>query len=935
MIGPGSVQSGRETVAMMEPLRRKLIEVALPLEVINREAAREKSIRHGHPSTLHLWFARRPLAACRAVLFAQLVDDPSARPEEFPTVEAQDIERARLFDLIERLVPWEASTDQKVLDEAHAEIAKCFPDGIPPVLDPFAGGGSIPLEAQRLGLEAHASDLNPVPVLINKALIEIPPVFADRAPVNPVGRRARLGEGWTGAQGLADDVKHYGGWMRDRAEERIGHLYPKVTIPRGGQATVIAWIWARTVTCPNPACRSTMPLVRSFWLGKKKGKEAYVVPVPHPGGVTFEIGHGPGGPVEGTVGRTGARCLVCSSSVPLTHVRAEGKAGRMGAQLMAIAAEGDRRRIYLPPNDEHVAAADVPRPDDVPDTELPHNPRAFTTPNYGMTHHADLFTHRQLVALTTFCDLVGEAREQVLADALAAGDPDDGTRLSDGGTQATAYADAVATYLGLAVSRAVGRWTQLASWDSSTSKEQVRDLFSRPTISMNWDFAEANPLGRSSGNLSESPRWVADVLSPFSASSLGYANQANALDPLLPGATISTDPPYYDNIGYADLADFFYIWLRRCLVDYHGPLFGTILTPKASELVADPYRQGSSEAAEDFFEAGFFNVFTAARATAPAHVPMTVFYAFKQAETEHGSTASTGWETMLEGMLCSGWSITGTWPMRTELGNRMRNIDSNALASSIVLVCRPRATAAGVTDRRGFQTALRASLPNALRELQQGLIAPVDLAQASIGPGMAVFSSYAKVVESDGSAMTVRAALGLINAMLDEVLAEQEGEFDAETRWAVKWFEQHGYDTGKYGTAETLATAMAVSVDSMDRGGMLSSVRGDVRLLAAEDMPTAYDPATDDRVTTWEVLHHLIKRLDADGESAAGGLLAQVGGLAEPARDLAYRLFALCERTKRTSSALAFNRVITSWPDIARAAADGAPLQQAVQLGLV
>lgn len=920
---------------MTATYRRKLIEVALPLETINREAAREKSIRHGHPSTLHLWFARRPLAACRAVLFAQLVDDPSARPEEFPTVDAQDTERARLFDLIERLVPWEASNDAAVLAEAHAEIVKCFPDGVPPVLDPFAGGGSIPLEAQRLGLEAHASDLNPVPVLINKALIEIPPVFAGQPPVNPDGRKARLDGGWSGAQGLADDVRFYGGWMRDRAQERIGHLYPRATLPEGGEATVIAWIWARTVTCPNPACRATMPLVRSFWLGKKQGKETYVVPVPVPGGVRFELGHGPGGPVPGTVGRTGARCLVCEASVPLAHVRAEGKAGRLGAQLMAIAAEGHRRRIYLPPDAAHEAAADVQVPDDVPDTELPVQALGFRVQGYGMTRHADLFTPRQLTALSTFCDLVTEAREQVLADAAAAGLEDDGVRLADGGSGRTGYADAVATYLGLTASKMTVFNSSLARWRAGEDKSAP--AFGRAAIPIVWDYAEVNPFAGAGGDWRGMLDGTSKVLQRIPGRGSASVRQADARVAGYADHVISTDPPYYDNVGYADLSDYCYVWLRRPLIDVYPALLGTLLTPKAGELVADPHRHGGAKAAEEFFESGFFKVFTAARATALPDLPMTVFYAFKQSETEAttGTTASTGWQTMLDGMLRAGWAITGTWPMRTEGASRLRGLDSNALASSIVLVCRPRNASAGVTDRRGFQGALIAALPDALRELQQGLVAPVDLEQASIGPGMAIFSSYAKVVESDGSAMSVRTALGLINAALDEVQTELVGELDPETRWAVTWFEQHGYDEGIYGTAETLSTKHGVSVAAMERGGILRQVRGKVHLLGTEDLADAWDPATDDRVTTWEVVHHLIKRLDDDGEAAAGRLLASVGGLAEPARDLAYRLFAICERTKRTTSALAFNRLVTSWSDLARAASSSGTLQESSQLGLL
>src|SRR5680860_519076 len=820
-------------------MRRKLIEVALPLEAINREAAREKSIRHGHPSTLHLWWARRPLAACRAVLFAQLVDDPSSRPEDFPTEEAQDAERRRLFALIEDLVTWENSTNEKVLAAARAEIVKSCDGAPPPVLDPFCGGGSIPLEAQRLGLEAHGSDLNPVPVLITKALIEIPPKFAGRPPVHPDAEHRTT---WKGAEGLAEDVRRYGAWMRDEAERRIGHLYPKARLDDGSEATVIAWLWARTVTCPNPACGATMPLARSFWLGKKKGRETWVRPVVEGKGVRFEIGRGPQGPArEGTVGRAGAVCLACEQPVPLTHIRTEGKAKRMGAQLMAIVAEGHRQRIYLAPTDEHAKAADVPVPDDVPETELAHDPRAITAPNYGMTRHADLFTPRQLTALTTFSDLVTEARARVAHD-------------SD-----LAYADAVATYLAFAMSRMTDQVNALSRW--STTRDQAVGLFSRQAIPMLWEYAEVSALGGAAGDLAVSVRSVAKVLNMLGGAG-GTVVQRDARHSAERSVVISTDPPYYDNVPYAALADFFYVWLRRSLRDVHPDLLGTMLTPKDSELVTDPYRFGSKEKAEQAFEEGFVETFASLRATHPTDFPMTVYYAFKQTEGAAGGVSSTGWETMLQGMIQAGLSITATWPMRTERGGRMRNTDSNALASSIVLACRPRPENAGVTDRRGFLVALRAELPRALRDLQQGLIAPVDLAQAAIGPGMAVFSRYAKVIESDGQSMRVRTALELINAELDHVLAEQEGEFDADTRWAITWFEENGFDEGSFGRADDLSKAKNTAVQGLVEAGIVRSGRGRVALLTREQMPDGWDPATDTRTPVWGVTQHLIKRLE-------------------------------------------------------------------------
>jgi putative DNA methylase len=908
----------------------KLIEVALPLDIINKEAAREKSIRHGHPSTLHLWWARRPLAACRAVLFAQLVDDPSAHPELFPTEEDQEKERQRLFRIIERLVPWEASNDEKTLEEARTEIRRWYPDGLPRIVDPFCGGGSIPLEAQRLGLEADASDLNPVAVLITKALVELPPKFADRPPVHPdAGTRLQMPQAWRGAQGLADDVRYYGKWMRDEAERRIGHLYPSAALPDGKQAAVIAWLWARTVTCPNPACRSTMPLVRSFWLGKKKGKETWVRPVPDPTAklVRFEIGHGnQGPPVEGTVSRTGATCLVCNSPVTRQHLWDEGRAHRLGAQLMAMVAEGQRQRLYLPPTQTQALAATVKRPEDIPDSEMPDNPRWFSPPMYGMTHHADLFTARQLTALCTFSDLVGEARERVLRDSS-----DDG-----------AYADAVATYLAFAVDRCADYGSSIATWATQLKQEAIRNTFSRQAIAMTWDFGEANFFAGASGSLNENFQWIGKVVERLSHHcTTGTASQLDAATRSFVNCAVSTDPPYYDNIGYADLADFFYVWLRRSLRTIYPDLLGTLLTPKNDELIATPYRFGGDKhKAEDHFEAGFGKVFAHAAQQASSDTPITVFYAFKQSEVDANdpsgdvSTASTGWEKMLQGLLRSGLQVTGTWPMRTELGNRMLSSGTNALASSIILVCRPRLDSAGVTDRRGFIQVLKRKLGHALRDLQSGGVAPVDLAQASIGPGMAVFSSYAKVVEPDGTAMRVRTALALINQALDEAAAEQEGEFDEDTRWAIAWYAEQGMDDGSYGRADDLSRAKNVSVDGLVRAGLVKAGGGKVRLLERDELDPGWDPATDPRLTVWEVTQHLIRRLLNDGEASAAELLSKVGGLGDAARDLAYRLFQIADAKKWSKEAGPYNALAASWLEISRLAA-APPEEQGVLPGMM
>ncbi len=921
--------------------RKKLIEVALPLAEINAASAREKSIRHGHPSTLHLWWVRRPLAACRAVLFGQLVDDPSAVPEEFPTEADQVRERERLFDIIKQLVLWENSNNQEVLDAARREIARSvardqglpaplMPNAVrqfliehaPPVLDPFCGGGSIPLEAQRLGLRAYGSDLNPVAVLITKALIEIPPKFAGQPPVNPEDR-ARIGSGvaWPGASGLAADVRYYGRWMRDEAQRRIGHLYPKVKLPGGqGEATVIAWLWARTVRCPNPACGAQMPLVRSFALSTKPGKAAWVEPQVDQAAKTvrFEVRTGSGKAPEGTVNRRGARCIVCDTPVPFDWIRAEGKAGRMSQQLMAVVAEGQQARLYLRATDEQVLIANSARPAWKPEegvTTPSHD--VDRLPMYGMYAWGDAFTRRQLVALTTFSDLVAEARARAQADAV---------RLTD----AQDYADALATYLAFAVDRLVDRSSSVCSWDAGYVK--VRNTFARQAIPMTWDYAEANAFSESTGNFGGALEWIGKVIQELPLAASGQVRQNDATEGVMGPAypIVSTDPPYYDNIGYADLSDFFYVWLRRSLRDAYPQLFATMLVPKEKELIATPYRfAGSKERAERFFERGLGDAFARMHGTQAPGYPLTVYYAFKQAEDDSGdengqagtAVASTGWATMLEGLLRAGFAVNGTWPMRSELSNRMVASGTNALASSIVLVCRPRPTDSASATRREFLTALKRELPNALRTLQQGNIAPVDLQQAAIGPGMAVFSRYRQVVDPSGKPLPVRAALGLINQALDEVLSEQEGDFDGDTRWAITWFEQHGLGEGDYGGAETLSKAKDTSVARLQGVGILQARAGKVRLLRREELPAAWHPDGQPHPSTWTVTQRLIKALQEDGEGQAAALLAGLGSAAETARELAYRLYVTCERKGGLQDeAGAYNGLVVAWPEIARLA---------------
>ena len=1187
--------------------RKKLIEVALPLDAINAASAREKSIRHGHPSTLHLWWARRPLAAARAVIFAQMVDDPSASPDLFPTEADQDRERERLFGILKELVLWKNTTNERVLERARTEIRKSWrrtcaenadhpragelfdPDKLPAFHDPFAGGGALPLEAQRLGLEAHASDLNPVAVLINKAMIEIPPKFAGRPPVNPEARAKYLGarapacalhadrsrphkswhsrgylphldqpeiiqavtfrladsipadviaawkselaltgaeeasdprcvelreriecyteEGhgacwlrdgrvadevekallhfdgvryrllawvimpnhvhalvetmpgfpldgviqswksftakqvnkildrsgqfwmpdyfdryirnekhlatvvdyieqnpvkaglvdsasewrwssaarnavgmriggserdnrdnadetsafpglWAGAKGLAEDVRYYGQWMRDEAEKRIGHLYPRIEVTeemvrerpdlkqyQGRELTVIAWLWARTVRSPNPAFDDVdVPLASTFMLSTKKGKEAYVEPVIEGRGYRFTVKVEKPGDAEaakaGTKLSRGAnfRCLMSGTPMAGDYIKAEGKAGWMGSRLMAVVAKGDRGRVYLAPTPEHEAVASKAKPEWSPENELVGKCRD-QLPLYGMNTFAELFTPRQLVALTTFSDLVAEAMERVKRDYLGsrASRPgreqdalgmDDETPLRDGGAGATAYAEAVGVYLGLGVSKLSDAQSSLCRW--KTTMDQSIATFGRQALPMVWDYSEANVFAGMAGDPLVSINNMMRVVDQLPASLNGHVDQADAQSQDLSAeGIVSTDPPYYDNIGYADLSDFFYVWLRRSLRSTFPDLFATLAVPKAEELVATPHRHGNKEKAETFFLAGMTDAMRRLCEQVHPGFPVSIYYAFKQSETKgDAGIFSTGWETFLDAVIRAGFAVTGTWPMRTELSNRMVGMGTNALASSIVLVCRKRPQDAPLATRREFVTALRDELPAALAYLQSGNIAPVDLAQAAIGPGMAVYTRYARVLDAEGKRVSVREALALINQTLDEVLAEQEGEFDADTRWALAWFEQQGFGEGEYGIAETLSKAKNTSIAGIVEGGILVSSGGKVRLLGPDELAGDWDPTTDDRLTVWEAVHHLIRALDSGGETGAARLVRQLGGVAETARELAYRLYTVCERKRRTEEARSYNGLVQSWPEIARLSRQEAPAEQ-------
>lgn len=915
----------------------------MPLDEINAECVREKSIRHGHPSTLHLYWARRPLAAARAVIFAQMVNDPGGERgyKSGKTKSQAAEERERLFAIIRDLVKWENTNNEEVLNRARAEIKKSWeetcalnkgkpgfdPDKLPAFHDPFAGGGAIPLEAQRLGLESYASDLNPVAVLINKAMIEIPPKFANRAPVGPIpyGEQVPTSTEWTGSRGLAEDVRRYGMWMREEAFKKIGNYYPQVEITREmaeerpdlegyveKKLTVIAWLWARTVKSPNPQFSDVdVPIVSSFVISKKKGHEAYVEPIINGKSYEFKVRKGtpPSNMELGTTmgKRQGFFCVMSDIPIGYDYIRSEGIAGRMSSRLMALVVEGSNRRIYLSPTvDMENIIKQVPNTW-TPSTLLPNNTRDFRPPLYGLTTFGDLFTKRQLLALNTFSDLLKDVRAKIITECNFSDKED--------------YANAIITYLAFVVNKCSDYWSTICTWHASG--EKMRNTFGRQAIPMSWDFAECNIFSSSSGNYNAMLNWEVESILKFPAQGDGYALQADAqTQNISDNKVISTDPPYYDNIGYADLSDFFYIWEKQALKDVYPDILTTLATPKSDELIASPYRHGGSkEKAAQFFLDGMTIAMHNLAVKANPAFPVTIYYAFKASETKESQTSNTGWETFLEAVIRAGFSITGTWPMRTELANKLIGIQANVLASSIIIVCRKRAEDADEISRNDFVRELNDAMPDALRDML-GLdgvsspIAPVDLAQAAIGPGMEIFSKYKAVLNQDGTRMSVHDAMILINKAISDYLNPEMGDFDAQTLFCNEWFKIHTWAEASFGEADTLARAKGTSVAYVSDAGVLNSKGGKVSLIHWKEYPQDYDPTADKNLPTWEACHHMIRVLVQKGENGAGELLAKMLSHTEKIRQLAYHLYTLCERSKNAEDARYYNMLITSWSAI-------------------
>ncbi len=916
--------------------KKKLIEVAIPLEQINEACIKEKGTRRGHPSSLHQWWARRPFGSARAVILSQLIDDPS----EYMSEKDAKLERKKIHNLIKKIVYWENSSDATLINQVRLliaqsiernegkklkssnaeEVLKYLETNAPTMLDPFAGGGSIPLEAQRLGLKSVARDLNPVAVTINKGLIEIPFLFIDMFAVNPLSNPKLFQKG-SGYSGLAEDIRYYGEALKTLVLKKISKYYPPVKDKKGKELNVVAWIWARTVPTPNPAYKNTpVPLIKSFWLCNKAGKETWIEPLidKEKFVYTFTIRNGKGKVQEGTTDKMGGRCLLSNSPISLDYIRQQGNLGKMGLRLMAIAARDGKKLTFIEPNIEQEEIAQNITLNWVPNAAIPEKALGFRVQLYGLKEFSELFSKRQLLALTTISDTLAELYDTIYRDALKRGFTKDDTPLQNNGKGARAYSECIIFYLSLALGRLAEYNSTMTYWDERAPS--IAKTFSLPTLQMRLSYPETNPFGDFSGNWTQMVENVAETvqcLYPKIIQGVAQQYDATAENWNLKNIVVCTDPPYYDNIGYACLSDFFYIWLRKPLKKIYPDIFSTLMTPKDRELISEPARHhNSKQEASSFFEEGLFRFSTNAVKSINPNYPMVIFYAFKQSETDEEGTASTGWEVFLSSLVKAGFQITSTLPMRTEQSGGLRIVGRNSLASSIIVVCRPHSLNSPLSTRREFINSLKKELPSALKKLQEAGITPVDLAQSSIGPGMAVFSRYSKVLEADGNPMNVRTALQIINQELDSYFSEQEADMDKETRFCIAWYEQFGWKEAPFGDANTLATAKGTAVNALENAGVIYAKAGKVRLLRRTELDANWDPTTDKKLTVWECVQYLIKALEDKGENGAGKILKKIGGLSEPVKELAYRLYALCEKKRWTEDSLAYNNLISSWQSV-------------------
>lgn len=881
--------------------KSKLIEVALPLDEINAACKAYKDRKVGTIRNIHKWFAAMPLPAWRALLFAALIDDPET-----------DNQRIYLLDVIKRLVANGADLpDVDTLEEAKALLCKQFPDGLPAVMDPFCGGGSTLVEAQRLGLSTVASDLNPVPVLISRTLTDLLPKVMGQAPIALTAETAASNELFPMSSsapiafaGLNADVSKYSQRVVARARASLASRYTSFA----GEAP-IAWLWARTTKCPNPACGLETFLMTSLWICKKKGDLAWFVPQVTKGEIVLEVvsrqksGEPPLSPKSGR----GAvfRCLSCDGTLTEDWIIERGSRHEIGERLVCVVAETTNGRIYRAPSDSEIrAGAEVPDVVDFPDVPLPDIPRWFSGPRFGFTTQQDLYTPRQRLVLATFADLIAEVYSEVI---------------EDGGSRD--WAAAVTTLMGLALGKMAQANSRQVRWNTAVSgAPKAEPAFGQNDMPMLWDFVETYPFGSSVGSflgiIKDQARAARYVVKGEGVAVRKDARDVAADRPTL----IATDPPYFDAIGYADLSDYFYLWHRRALRHVHPDLYMTVAVPKTGELTAVPaHHNNSASAAKSYFIEGFTQTFNALKDALGEDLPLIVVYASK--EQKGGAGEETRWSSILSAIVAAELEITGTWPIHGATVARLIGNQTNAIASYIVMVCRPRLADAQTCSLAEFNRALRRELPPAVRDLQAASILPVDLNQAALGPGMRIYSRYRAVLDQSGAVVPVDQAIRLIDVARSEVLEEQEGDLDPESRFAVRWWETFGWAVASFDEAGKAARPLGISVEEVARVQVVTSRANKVQLLGADQLDRSWTPSDDVRPTAWKAVHHLADRLiDGGGELEAAQLMAVLGKLQESSRALVYRLHDIAAKKGRKADQERYNALINSWTELVRLA---------------
>ncbi|MDR1013036.1 MAG: DUF1156 domain-containing protein [Lactobacillales bacterium] len=922
-------------------MKKKLIEVGLPLEAINLACAREKSIHHNHPSSLHLWWARRPLAAARAVIFASLIDDPSSHPEIFPLEEQQNAERDRLFDIIKSLVKYENIHNITLLNSAITEISNSLNGHFPKLLDPFCGGGSIPLEGKKLGLEVFASDLNPVSVIINFAMLDFPHRFANAIPVNPDYSSPTINQKFVTSSkplpvknALSLDLEFYANSIYDKLHNEIGHLYPPLNPEtlefsnrRDSTTNIIAWIWFRAVKCPNPVCNCQTPLAHSFNLCTVAGKEKHLVPIISDTTISFKIAKGKTD--NYTVNKHGAKCIKCNAIIPLKYIQEEGVAGKLTELPGAIVADISKTKEYYIFDDLHFNASLVPRPEHVPETLIPNTNHKICTKIYGFSKFSDHFTNRQLTLLSAFSTLISDIGKQIQYDAEIKWNNYDDTDITEGGTGSKAYSQAIQIYLSLILDKTADYNSSFSTWNAP--RQGMRNIFGRQSLPMVWDFAEVNPFSNQTGSIKNMIQWVVKTLETLDRSPISVKPTINLRDAKqdsgLRNMLISTDPPYYDNIIYSDISDFFYVWLRLTLHDIIPNLFQTVLTPKRDEIVANKFRHDNNPVkAKLFFEKSLYEAFVNLYNCSSDEYPVTIYYAFKQREfkeinhsesnisTRKIETTSSGWETMLSALIKAGFSITGTWPIKTEFVGRNVGNNTNSLSTSIVLVCRKRPQAENKISTRDFIKELSREISVPLKYLQNCKLSPVDLAQAAIGPGMAIFTKYSKIIESDNSELTVRKALSEINNALDRFLSESTVGLDLESSFCIELYSQYSYNSVLAGEADILLKAKNVTLQSLLNLKVIKSKDGKISLNERDELDVT---SPQHMHCIWLNTQLLVKLFIKGGiDDSANFLNVIPPNLREKSLSVAYKLFSISENHKWIHEAKAYNSFVTDWDQI-------------------